>query len=279
MILINRPWNNVGIGNHFFIYAYARLLAEKLNYKLKLEENVKIHEHNIGDPTSYSFRQLDGRDYSHNGSYTIEDGFAVQKLHIDNVVKFFTDKSISIISNGYYQKCSYWYGYEKTIKSYFSDLVYEYPSRSDKDIAIHLRSSNKDHRFKLSPKYYTDCLNQMSFKNLFVFADDFSRHKDTIDQLKKYKPKLMYLNYLDSIKEISSFDKIILSQGSSSFWMGFLSKAKTIIIPVTDFNLISIPENEKIRSSKSHETLREVDYYINDSRYTYIDLRNNDQKN
>ncbi len=34
MITFEGPWNNVGIGNHFFIYSYMRLLGDFGNYGL-----------------------------------------------------------------------------------------------------------------------------------------------------------------------------------------------------------------------------------------------------
>jgi hypothetical protein len=274
MITINSLWNNVGIGNHFFIYTYLRLLAEKLNYKLELTP-VRINEHNNTEYSEYVFLNINGLDYSDNQSYYIDDGFSISMTHINKAIDFLTNKNLHIISNGYYQQCSYWSGYENHVKSFFSHLISN-NKKENTEIAIHLRSSNKDNRYKLSPKYYLDCLNQINFKNVHIFGDDYSRHKDTLEALEKFHPKIYFLNYIDTMKEISQFDKLILSQGSSSFWFGFLSHASKVFVPVTDFSLISIPKNESIPETRPEQSFKHfggIDYYIKDNKYTYIDLR------
>jgi hypothetical protein len=274
MISISYPWNNVGIGNHFFIYTYLRLLAEKLNYKLE-PTPVRINEHNNIKHSEYIFLSINGLNYSNNESYHIDDGFAISMEHIDKAVKFLTNKNLHILSNGYYQQCSYWSGYENYVKSFFSHLV-SHNKKENTEIAIHLRSSNKDNRYKISPNYYLDCLNKIDFKNIHIFGDDYSRHKDTLEALEKFHPKIYSLNYIDTMKEISEFDKIILSQGSSSFWFGFLSNASSVFVPVTDFPLIAIPKDESIPETRPEQSFKYfggIDYYIKDNKYIYIDLR------
>jgi hypothetical protein len=237
-----------------------RLLAENLNYKmvtppvLFLEKN-KTHQQNY-----YQFKNInDGLDNTNNEKYGIDDGFSFRHENIDNAIEFFMDKKYHIVSCGYYQKYSYWKKYKKQVKEYFTDFVSN-DKMNFNDIAIHLRNSYEDPRFKLNTDYYLNAIENFGNGNLYIFADNFNRHSELLESLKPYKPILMDLNVQNTIIEITKFNNIICSQGSFSFWSSFLSDAKKIIYPIT-----------KIGPNRTDEW--SIDYIVNDEdRYEFIQV-------
>lgn len=261
MITFEGPWNQVGIGNHFFIYSYMRLLSENLNYQMK-SISVKFSERNgIHPQTYYQFKNIDnGVDNTGNEKYGIDDGFAYRNETIDSTIDFFSDKNYHIVSCGYYQKYSYWKKYKNQVRSFFKDFVSD-TKINNNDIAVHLRNSYESPDFKVNVDYFINSIENMGSGNVYLFADNFDRHSDVLEKLKPYNPILMNLNVPDTIKEITKFNKIICSQGSFSFWVSFLSSAEKIICPIT-----------KIGPNKT-ENNWSIDYVVDDeSRYEFVML-------
>lgn len=264
MISIAGPWNKVGIGNHFFMYAFIRLLADRLQYKL-ISAPVMFSERNgVHEQKWYQFKNLDsGFDYSHKPNYSIDDKFVYDLGGLDEVVEHFQKNPSNIESSGYYQKYIYWKKYKNDVKSYFSDFLStdNISTIQHNDVAIHLRKSLGDPRISLSSQYYSQALEKLDINKIYLFADNFNRHTDTLKVLKKYNPILMNLNVPDSIKYITSFNQIVCSQGSFSFWCAFLSRANRIIWPITQNG----PNQPGYHWS--------IDYFIDDDdRYNFIYL-------
>lgn len=234
MIRVEYPWNQVGIGNHFFIYSYLRQLSEKLN--LKLETNpINLSERGgKHQARQYKFQDIDGDDWSNYETFYVEDNFSNQHSTIDSAVDFLIDKKINIISRGYFPKYSYWKRDKETVKNYFKEFVGDKKYDSD-SVAIHLRNSMEDYRFRVNDDFYIKSLYDMGCKKVYLFADNFNRHSQLIDKInsnKNYEVHIMDLDVINSIKEITSFDNIICSQGTFSFWVSFLSSATNIFWPI-----------------------------------------------
>jgi hypothetical protein len=261
MITFEGPWNNVGVGNHFFIYSYMRLLAENLNYKMTSTPMLFSERNGIHSQTYYQFKNIDeGIDNTGKEKYGIDDGFTYRNETIDNAIDFFKDKNYHIVSCGWYQKYSYWKKYKNQVKEYFTDFVSKDKMNSD-DIAIHLRHSLENPITKIDADYYVNSIEKMGKGNVYLFADNFNRHEDILEKLKPYNPIIMNLNVPDSIREITKFNNIICSQGSFSFWVSFLSGAEKIIWPIT-----------KIGPNKNEDNWS-IDYVVDDeSRYEFVML-------
>jgi hypothetical protein len=261
MISIKGPWNNVGIGNHFFIYAYIRLLAEKLNYTTNFEPMYFSERQGVHAQKQYQFKNIDvGIDTTVNEKYGIDDGFAAQHESIDGAVDYFKNNNFYIESHGYYQKYNYWKPYKKQVKLFFQDFIAKDTMPTD-TVAIHLRKSLQDPTISLPDYYYLEAINQINCKNIYLFADNFDRHQSILDALKAYNPIIMNLNVPDTIRTITSFNNIICSQGSFSFWVAFLSNADNIIWPITSTGPNKLENNWSIN------------YKVDDeSRYQFINI-------
>jgi hypothetical protein len=264
MIEVYGPWNQVGIGNHFFMYSYLRQISEKLNLKLETSK-ISFSERNGTQPTKeYKFKTIKGLDFTKNKPFYIDDGFSCSLQTVDKAVEFLKENNhLHIISSGYYQKYSYWKQNKDVVKSYFKNFTNK-KRFGPNSVAVHLRKSNQDPNISLPDDYYLRSLDEMNCKNVYLFADNFNRHYNLINilnQNKKYKVKLMDLNVQNSIKKITSFDNIICSQGSFSFWVSFLSSASNIFWPIPQVGPNKIENNWSL------------DYTVDDEdRYKFIKL-------
>lgn len=258
MIKIEGPWNSVGLGNQFFMYSYLRLIAEELKYDLVSPE---INFIEMGTPKELIKYKFEDLNFGSAGNLTqeihIDDGFANLHGDVDGAISYFKNNPGNIRSFGYYQKYKYWKKYKNRVKNFFKNFISE-EKKNDGDIAIHLRNSLVDKRFKIDEDYYVESVKSLGGGNVYLFAEDFTRHQSLIRKLAEFNPKIMDITVHDSVKEISKFDKLICSQGSFSFWVSFLSNATEIVWPVTKVGPNSLDSNWSI------------DYFVDDdSRYMF----------
>jgi hypothetical protein len=141
-------------------------------------------------------------------------------------------KKNKIILNGYFPNYQYWKGYKNEVRYFFKNLISN-ENRNEDEVAIHLRNSMEDTSFKLPIDYYLESIEKIKSKKIFLYADNFIRHQELINNLKNYDVEIRELNVLDSFNEITSFKNLICSQGTFSFWVGFLGKSKRVIWPIT----------------------------------------------
>ena len=258
MITFSGPWSKVGLGNNFFMYAYMRLIAEELGYKMEVP-SVTFWERNGHTPQEYFFKNIDGIDNTGSSVVHVDDGFTTRMETIDNTLEFFRGKNVHIDSCGWFQKYPYWIKYKDRVKDYFKEWVSN-EDRPKDEVAIHLRYSYQNPITKIEPQYYIDSIEKMGVNKVYLFADDFNRHEDVLKALEKYNPIIMSMNVPDTISEISKFNKIICSQGSFSFWVSFLSRAERIIWPIT-----------KVGPNRTDDI--NIDYVVSDeSRYEFVNL-------
>jgi hypothetical protein len=258
MITFDGPWSKVGLGNNFFMYVYMRIIAEEIGYKMDVP-SVTFWERNGHVPQKYFFKNIEGVDNTGKETISIDDSFSTKLETIDNAIKFFKGKDVHIVSCGWYQKYPYWVEYKERVKEYFKEWVSS-ENRPQNEVAIHLRYSYQNPITKLDPQYYIDSIEKMGVDKVYLFADDFNRHKDVLDALVKYDPIIMSMNVPDTIMEISKFNKIISSQGSFSFWVSFLSRAERIIWPIT-----------KVGPNRTDDI--NIDYIVSDEpRYEFVHI-------
>jgi hypothetical protein len=254
------PFNSVGLGNRLFIYAYTRVLAENLNYGL-VSPSFVYNQYGVQYQTpnvEHKFKDLEGLDFSQNEQYGIDDSFSNLHKTIDNAIDFFQDKNYHIISNGYYQKYSYWKNHKEKVKTYFDDFISTNEFYDENKVAIHLRNCPLDKRFKLPEKYYIDSIEKIGAPEVYLYADNFGRYEELLKLLEPYNPKLMETNEPDTFKDLTKYKNIICSQGSFSFWVGFLSKANKIIYPIASYFPNAKNDNN-------------IDYIVDDEdRYEYV---------
>lgn len=223
------PFNSVRLGNRLFIYAYARIIADTLGLYLP-KTNLTLFKGNDADKINMD--EVFGKKYE-LPIFNIDDNIAFSHSNISNVIELIKKYHLmsKIVVNGYLPNYRYFQGYEDKIKNIYSSFI-EPLSYNKKEVAIHLRKSHEDKRFYLPPTYYINILNKIKPEMVYIFADDINRHSWVIQKL-TYPHKVMNLSPIQSIKEMSKFSTLILSQGTFSFFAGYLSNATEIYLPIT----------------------------------------------
>lgn len=78
--------------------------------------------------------------------------------------------------------------------------------------------------------YYDECLKQLSFTEGFI-SSDTPNHKIVNDLVNKYNLQLYQNSASNTILFAKDFDNLVLSGGTFSWWIGFLSQASNILYP------------------------------------------------
>ena len=157
--------------------------------------------------------------------------------------------------------------YKEMVKSYYSSLVL--PKRNNNDIVLMLRNSRIDGTFVLPDEYYTNILDEENFDKLYISLDHIDKHTLLLEKLSKYNPTIIDGKIIDVFSQITSFNKIIASQGTFSFWACFLSNADKIYWPITNDG----PNSGKNSNNSVFNTY--VNLVVDDEpRYEFINVTN-----
>jgi len=185
-------------------------------------------------------------------------------LHYKKVEDFINanpNRPIEIL--GYFTKYEYIKPYKEQIKSYYQKYIK--PKRNNDDIIIMLRDSTQDARFVISDDYYINILENENFDRLYVSFDHCHKHNTLFQKLKKYNPIYLESGIQTLFSEVTSFNKIVASQGTFSFWACFLSNAEKIYWPIT----------EDGPNSNNEKFIEGVNLIVDDEdRYKFVDLKN-----
>ena len=76
-------------------------------------------------------------------------------------------------------------------------------------------------------EYYSDALDRLNCKSGYITSDS-PNHPNVIYLKNKYNLSNISLNPMDSILYGIQFNNLVLSEGSFSWWIGFLSEANNI---------------------------------------------------
>lgn len=251
------------LGNKLFIYGIARLVSDKLNCNLILPENPLIRRElfHLGYQNDrFPFYSITDRQTFSGKTKTLDDSDLKHYGNLDNFLTDYHNVPIQII--GYYSKYEYVRLYRTELKEIYNNIIK--PKRNNNDLVIMLRDSTQDARFILPDEYYIDILEKETFDTLYVSFDHCYKHNSLFQKLRKYNPIYLESNIITLFKEITSFNKIIASQGTFSFWACFLSDANVIYWPLT----------EDGPNSNNENFVDGVDLLVNDDdRYKIINLK------
>lgn len=221
------------LGNKLFTYATSRIIADILDYNLILPEESYIRRESqvTGKYVIEKFplNSILNRKSIDFDPIVIDDNTFINYGSIENFLKHI--KENKIVSTGYYSKYEYLKPYKDKIKNFYSD--FKQKKRNNNDIVMMLRNSRDDSRFVIEDDYYINILENESFDNLYVSLDHTYQHSSILEKIRKYNPTFIERGILDLFKEVTSFNKIIASQGTFSFWACFLSDANVIYWPIT----------------------------------------------
>ena len=216
------------MGNNMIQYIAAYIFAKKNNLKLISEPK----HHPVGSVGS------DWGSYFHLPPlYGGDSGSGKVILNDDNYIQYLNSESVGSHHyhlNGFFQTKELLYNYRDEIKNLFK-LNY---SDIEKDVVFvaYRIGDVEGYRQMLPKEYYIEALEMIKPKGGYITSDTINHPfvKELSDKynLKQYIPK----HPLEKIDFAKNFNNLILSEGTFSWWMCFLSKAENVIINERDFN-------------------------------------------
>jgi hypothetical protein len=135
--------------------------------------------------------------------------------------------------NGFFQKKEFFTKYEFEIKS----LLNVNHKLINKDfVFVHYRIGDIENDRRMLPlEYYIEALESTKFNGGYIASDSLN-HNHCLYLINKYKLKPIHgLSPINTIYLGKNFNNLILSEGTFSWWIGFLSRAENIISNKRDF--------------------------------------------
>jgi hypothetical protein len=223
------------LGNKLSMYIGARLISDLLDINLIVPENAIIRRQSNVDKQwheqIFPFKSITNRKEIKEPIVQINDG-SLRNCSIECLVNNY--KNNGFVYRAHFGNYNYIKPYKDLIKEIYKPLTL--PQRNDNSLILLLRNSTSvpDYEIK-NDDYYLDIINNESFDNIYVSADHIDRHHILINKISKYNPIILDGSVLDIFAQVTSFKKIIASQGTFSFWACFLSNADKIYWPITNY--------------------------------------------
>lgn len=220
--------NNGRLGNQIIRNLAVSLLAEKNNLKVDYCNKDLINKLGIklfsGNKSYKSIQHLTDDNY-----FTIYNSDKLN-YNLNPNDNFFQTKEITNFLYTYLHT-------EKVKSSIIENNPFNDRYNNNNDLFIHIRLTDVAH---LNPgiKYYINAIKKIHFDNLYISTDD-KNNNIIIDLLQLY-PYVQLINYdeIDTFQFASTCKHIILSHGSFSAVIGYLSFFSNIYYPEYELNKI-----------------------------------------
>ena len=202
------------LGNSMFKNCVASILSKKFNIKVK--SYISNEELLVLNSNLYK----DGIK-SYQNSINVND-----KNILDILKKTELDCGLNLI--GFFQIKDLVINYKKELLSNFN---LQYNNNHSEDLFVHVRLGDC-FRLKRAPSidYYIKAIKNTSFKYGYISSDE-PHHEIVQELIKKFNLKLYNKNRAETINFAKDFNNLVLSGGTFSWWIGFLSKANSIFYP------------------------------------------------
>ena len=219
------------LGNNLFQYALGRILAEETKQGLQAPTIVGFQGTN--DDVNLNMSSSDNYIKFNDHVLRINE----QPVSVDQACSMGT----SFFLDGWFQRYEYYRDHKYKIKEWLHIEDIDVGQTPD-DIIIHLRLGDcilgdlAADPYVMPFDYYEKALNSTSFGKLYICSDpetlNHPMFEDYMEKFSKYSPTLLGGNALEDFRAIKSFNKIIMSQSSFSWWAAFLSSASEVFSPV-----------------------------------------------
>lgn len=202
------------LGNTMFKNCVASILSKKFNIKVESYLNDEELHYLTNNLYREGFQEFD---------YKIN---VTDKNLLDILKKPKIDCGLNLI--GFFQLKSLVIDYKRELLSNFN---LQYNKNHKDDLFVHVRLGDC---FKLnrSPNidYYIKAIENTSFKHGYISSDE-PYHEIVQELIKKFNLKLYNKNRAETINFAKDFNNLVLSGGTFSWWIGFLSKAENVFYP------------------------------------------------
>ena len=228
--------NYTRLGNNMLQYAAAGIFARKHDYYMNVPTTLPRYKNKPDDPfpVSTGFGEPDSSikvESVFGGKYFDAPQFIVnnsnylellKKENIDNGNYHFRD---------FFQIKEFILEYTTEIRNFYK---VKFEPRDPKEVFVAFRLGDATlTRSRLPYAYYNDALTQLydnGCKGGFVTSENIE-HPDIQRLIEKFGLK-PYINHtpMEKINFAKDFNNLVLSEGSFSFWMGFLSNAQNVFV-------------------------------------------------
>jgi hypothetical protein len=209
------------LANNIIQYLAGHIFSEKHN--LFLKSKPFSSEGNFGE--FFNFSNSSGEKIG-KGFFLIDDNNFLDFLERDNI----PDYHYHFV--GFFQTLDFLSKYEKKIKNIFK---LNYDQTENSSVFVHYRIGDIiDDRRMLPLEYFIDCLNISKPTNGYISSENLE-HKNCITLMDKFNLKPFYGSPMETINFAKNFKKIILSEGTFSWLIGFLSDESQIYCNERDY--------------------------------------------
>jgi hypothetical protein len=205
------------LGNLLFQDISKSILAEKFNLKVDSYQNyfpINMNLYNSGVISNNNLEKVTDDNFLHFLNLEkIENG-----LHLD----------------GFFQIKNFLLENEEKIRAQFR-LDYEEVDKND--VFIHVRMGDIANLFKWqNVDYFKKALSKINYRKIYISSDDLNNvsaphHKVVQDLISEFNMIFYLRPPAETINFAKNFNNLILSQGTFSWWIGFLSRAENIYYP------------------------------------------------
>ena len=196
------------LGNNLFQYVAAYIFAKK--FELKISSGVVENKFDLplltGESNYYNIVDVDDNNFM-----SLLESESLEDAHYRFI--------------GYYQNRDFIIKYKSEIKSLFNLKFTEVPN--DQVFVAYRIGDINGERQMLPIEYYQEALRKIGATNGFITSD--TPNHPNIIQLSKDFNLIIYNELpLETIDFAKNFNNLVLSEGSFSWWIGFLSSAENI---------------------------------------------------